>query len=150
MKEEKCLVLIKPDAMLKGLAGNVISEIHSLNLKMVGIKIVNVQRELAEMHYSHLKEKPFYNKLIDHMTGGLHKNENVLAIAYKGENAIKKLRDLAGDTHPEEANPHTLRGKYGRVQTQNDCFENVVHVSDSEETAEKEINLWFNNSELLE
>lgn len=146
---ERTLVLIKPDAMIKGLAGEVISEISRLKLKMIGLKLVNVQRELAEMHYEEHRGKPFFEKLVKHLTGGFHNNENVIAIVYEGENAIQKIRDLAGKTHPQEANPTSLRGKYGRVHTETDCFENVIHASDSETSAEKEIKLWFRDNELV-
>jgi len=146
---ERILVLIKPDAMVKKLAGNVISEIYSTNLKMIGLKLVNVQKELAEQHYEEHKGKPFFEKLVKHITGELHNNENVIAIAYEGEDAVKKIRGLAGKTHPEEADFNTLRGKYGRWHSGTDCFENVLHASDSPESGEKEITLWFNPEELI-
>lgn len=147
---EKTLVLIKPDAMNRGLAGEIVSELNKLGLKMIGLKLVNVQKELAEQHYEEHKEKPFYNELIKHITGELHNNENVIAIAYKGENAIQKIRELAGSTHPEKADTFSLRGKYGRIHSETGCMENVLHASDSNESAEKEISLWFNEEELIE
>ena len=142
---EKTLVLIKPDAMVKKLAGNIINDLYTLNLKMIGLKLVNVKKELAEQHYKEHTKKPFFKKLIKHITGELHNNENVIAIIYQGENAIQKVRDAAGKTHPEEADPKTLRGKYGRWHSKSDCFENVIHASDSPESAEKEIKLWFDD-----
>jgi nucleoside-diphosphate kinase len=148
--EERTLVLIKPDAMIKGLAGNVISDLHRLNLKMIGLKLVNVQNELAEKHYEEHRGKPFFEKLVAHLTGQLHNNENVVAIVYKGENAIQRIRDAAGKTHPEEADFNSLRGRYGRVHGKTDCFENVIHASDSTSSAEKEISLWFKKDELVE
>ena len=147
---EKTLVLIKPDAMVKRLAGNVISELYGTGLKMIGLKLVNVQRELAEQHYSEHKDKPFFEKLVKHITGELHDNENVIAIAYSGENAVQKVRNAAGKTHPEEADFTSIRGKYGRVHGETDCFENVIHASDSPENGEKEIQLWFDEKELIE
>jgi len=146
---EKTLVLIKPDAMVKKLAGNIISELYNLNLKMIGLKLVNVKRELAEQHYQEHKGKPFFEKLLKHITGELHNNENVIAIVYLGENAISKVREAAGKTHPEEADPNSIRGKYGRWHSKTDCFENVLHASDSKESAEKEIKLWFDEDELI-
>jgi nucleoside-diphosphate kinase len=146
---ERTLVLIKPDAMVKRIAGNIISELYNTNLKMIGLKLVNVQRELAEMHYEEHKNKPFFQKLIRHITGELHNNENVIAIVYEGENAIKKVREIAGKTNPEEANFNTIRGKYGRWHSKTDCFENVIHASDSPESAKREINLWFDKKELV-
>lgn len=148
--EEKTLVLIKPDAMVKRLAGTVITDLYNLNLKMIGLKLVNVQKELAEQHYSEHKDKPFFKKLVSHITGKLHNNENVIAIAYKGKDAVQKIRDAAGKTHPEEADSTTIRGKYGRWHSKTDCFENVIHASDSPENGEKEIKLWFDENELVE
>ena len=149
---ERTLVLIKPDAMIKCLAGNIISELYNLNLKMIGLKLVNVQKELAEQHYFEIKEKrgqEIFDKLIKHITGELHNNENVIAIVYEGKNAIQKVRNLAGTTNPEEAEPNTIRGKYGRIHSQTDCYENLIHASDSKESAEKEIALWFDDGELI-
>lgn len=148
--EEKALVLIKPDAMVKNLAGNIISELYNLNLKMIGLKLVNVQKELAEQHYEEHKDKPFFEKLVKHITGELHNNENVIAIAYQGENAVQKIRKAAGKTHPEQADFNSIRGKYGRLHSETDCFENVMHASDSPENAEKEISLWFDEKELIQ
>ncbi len=146
---ERTLVLIKPDAMVKRIAGNIISELYNTGLKMIGLKLVNVQRELAEMHYEEHKNKPFFQKLIGHITGELHNNENVIAIVYEGEDAIRKVREAAGKTHPEEADFNSIRGKYGRWHSKTDCFENVIHASDSPISAEREINLWFDKEEIL-
>ena len=147
---EKTLVLIKPDAMVKHLAGNIINDLYNLDLKMIGLKLVNVQRELAEQHYSEHKGKRFFEKLIKHIIGKLHNQENVIAIVYQGENAIQKVRDFAGKKNPEEAEFNTIRGKYGRLHSKTDCFENVIHASDSKESAEREIKLWFEKKELVE
>ena len=147
--EERTLVLIKPDAMVKQLAGNIISELYSLNLKMIGLKLVNVKKELAEMHYKEHKEKPFFEELIKHITGELHNNENVIAIVYVGKNAIQKVRDLVGETHPDKASPISIRGKYGKIHTETNCHETVIHASDSKKSAEKEIKLWFDEEELV-
>jgi nucleoside-diphosphate kinase len=146
---EKTLVLIKPDAMVKRLAGDIIRELYSTNLKMIGLKLINVKRELAEKHYEEHKGKTFYNKLVKHILGELHNNENVIAIVYEGKNAIEKIRKIVGKTHPEEAEPWSIRGKYGRIHTKTDCFENVIHASDSLKSAEREIKLWFNKDELI-
>ena len=146
---ERTLVLIKPDAMVKCLAGNIISELYNLNLKMIGLKLVNVQRELAEKHYEEHKEKSFFKELIEHITGSLHNNENVIAIVYEGKNAIKKIRDAVGETHPDKATPNSIRGKYGKIHTETKCHETVIHASDSKKSAEKEIKLWFDDNELV-
>ncbi len=150
---ERTLVLIKPDAMVKQLAGNIISDLYNLNLKMIGLKLVNIQRELAEKHYDKLKSEKgekIFEATIKPLTGNYHENENVIAIVYKGENAIQKIRDFVGATNPEKANPSSIRGKYGRIISEKDLFETVIHASDSKENAEREINLWFNESELVE
>ena len=147
--EEQTLVLIKPDAMVKNLAGNIIQEINSSGLKMVAMKLVNVQKELAEKHYEELKDKPFFEDVIKHLTGELHNNENVIAIVYRGKNAITKIRKIAGSTHPEEADFTSLRGRYGRFHSKTDCLETVIHSSDSKESAKKEIELWFNDDEII-
>ena len=147
--KERTLVLIKPDAMVKCLAGNIISDMYNLNLKMIGLKLVNVQKELAEQHYKEHKGKKFYGELIKHITGELHNNENVIAIVYEGKNAIKKIRDAVGATNPDEAHPSTIRGKYGKIHTKTSCHETVIHASDSKESAEKEITMWFDKKELV-
>ena len=147
--EQRTLVLIKPDAMVKRLAGNIIQEIDSLGLKMIGLKLVNVEQEFAEQHYGEHKDKPFFKELIDYITGKLH-HENVIAIVYQGENSIQKIRNLAGETNPDKAQPFSLRGKYGKVHSINSCHETVLHASDSEESAKREVQLWFDKNELIE
>lgn len=147
--EQRTLVLIKPDAMIKKLAGNIITDLYNLGLKMKGLKLVNVKRELAEQHYSIHKEKPFFEELIKHITGELHNNENVIAIVYEGENAVKKVRDAVGTTNPDEADPCSIRGKYGKIHTKTACHETVIHASDTPENAEKEVKLWFEEKEIM-
>ena len=119
---------------------------------MIGLKLVNVQKELAEQHYSDIKErrgKEIFNKLIKHITGEFHGNENVIALVYEGENAIQKVRDIAGTTNPEEAEHSTIRGRYGRIHSKTACYENLIHASDSKESAKREISLWFDDKELI-
>jgi len=149
-KQEKVLVLIKPDAMQKQLAGIIIHDIFQLNLKMIGLKLVNVKKHLAEKHYQDHKEKPFYHDLLKYILGEFHNVNSIIAIAYQGENAIQKIRNYAGKTNPDEAEPYTLRGKYGKVHSKTKNFDNVIHASDSPENAEKEINIWFSKEELIE
>lgn len=151
--EERTLVLIKPDAMIKQLAGNIISDLYNLNLKMIGLKLVNVKRKLAEKHYDKLKSEKgekIFEATIKHLMGDYHKNENVIAIVYQGENAIQKVREFIGVTNPEKAHPSSIRGKYGRIISEKDLFETVIHASDSKENAEREINLWFDEDKLVE
>lgn len=151
MSEERILILIKPDGLLKSLTGNVISKMSETHLRIIGAKILNVSKELAEEHYSELKQaKPeIFKETIRYIRGDFHTNR-VLALVYKGEDAIKKVRAIAGKTNPEEALPTSIRGKYGRINSKTGVFENVVHASDSIENAEREISLWFDESELVD
>jgi len=148
--KERTLVLIKPDAMVKHLAGNIITDLYSLNLKMIALKLSNVKRELAEMHYLEHKGKPFFEDLIKHLTGELHNHEKVIAIIYEGENAVQKIRDAIGKTNPDECEPSSIRGKYGKINTKTNCHETVIHASDSVINANREIALWFKPEEIVE
>jgi len=117
------------------------------------VKLINVKRELAEKHYNTLKSekgKKIFEDTIKHITGKHHENENVIAIVYEGESAIQKIRNFIGETNPEKAHPNSIRGKYGRIIVDKDLFETVIHASDSRENSEREINLWFKKSELVE
>jgi nucleoside-diphosphate kinase len=145
---EKSLVLIKPDAMKKKLYGLVMHELANTGLKLIGAKIVRVSRELAEKHYAEHKGKPFYNGLLDFITGKLGYTDSVIALVYEGEDAVRKIRQMAGATNPMKAEPDTIRGRFGRV----DCgiIENVMHASDSPESGEREVKLWFKPGELVQ
>ena len=136
--------------MIKKLAGTIISELDNLGLNMIGLKLIKIPKELAEKHYEEHKEKPFYNELIEYITGNFHDKTNVIAMVYSGENAIEKIRELVGKTHPDEAHPTSLRGKYGKINTKTNCNETVIHASDSEQSADREIKLWFSDDELVE
>lgn len=149
MSIEQTLILIKPDGLVKSLTGNIISRLSEAKLTIMGAKVVRVTREQAGKHYEHLKDKPFFEELIDYIVGDVHNTRRVLALVYQGENAIAKIRDIVGDTDPEKANPVTIRGAYGRITTSG-VFENVVHASSSQEDAEKEIKLWFEPTEIVE
>jgi nucleoside-diphosphate kinase len=148
MSMENTLVIIKPDGLVKSLTGNILTRLSEAKLIIVGAKVVAVSKELAEAHYSHLREKPFFGELIDYLMGKVHNTHRVLALVYEGENAIQKIRDVVGTTNPEEANPVTIRGAYGRI-TRSGVFENVVHASDSLQSAETEIKLWFQPDEVV-
>lgn len=149
MAVEQTLVIIKPDGLVKSLTGNILTRLSEAKLIIVGAKAVRVSRELAEKHYEHLKDKPFFEELIQYIMGELHKTYRVVALVYEGEDAIQKVRDIVGDTNPENANPVTIRGAYGRITTSG-VFENLVHASSSLEDAEKEIKLWFEPYELVD
>jgi nucleoside-diphosphate kinase len=146
---EQTLVLIKPDGLVKSITGNIITKLSETKLRIVGAKIVKVNKKLASKHYEEHKDKPFYEDLIKYLIGEFH-TDRVLALVYSGEDAITKVREIAGETNPEEASPITIRGKYGRINSETNVFENVIHCSDSKKNAEKEIKLWFNPSELAE
>jgi len=160
MAIQQCLVLIKPDGLVKSLTGNIISALSETKLKIVGAKVVKVSRELAEKHYSELKESQIkkhgqekgakiFESVIKYIKGEFH-TERVIALVYHGEDAISKIRLLAGSTNPEEADFVTIRGKYGRINSKTGVFENVIHCSDSEDSAKKEVKLWFKPEEIAE
>lgn len=150
MATERTLVLIKPDAMSKGLPGQIINEFNTLGLKMIGLKLVKVPIDIAEKHYEEHKGKQFYEGLIEYITGKYHDDEGVVAIVYSGKNAVEKVRKLGGATNPDKAEPRTIRGKYGKIHTQkNNWHETVIHASDSPSAAEREISLWFKKEELI-
>lgn len=148
MPNTKTLVLIKPDGLSKSLTGNILTRFSETRLEIIAAKIVRVSKELAEKHYEQHRGKPFYNELIDYIMGKLHKRHKVMALIYYGENAIEKIRKICGHTNPELAEPESIRGQYGRILTSG-LFENVVHASDSPESAEKEIKLWFEPDEII-
>lgn len=147
MTVEQSLVLIKPDGLVKSLTGDIISKMSETTLKIVGAKIIQVTRELAEEHYQHLREEKFFDELIRYIIGEFH-TKRVLAMVYQGEDAIKKIRKIVGETNPEKAEPVSIRGKYGRITTSG-VFENVVHASENIKDAEREIKLWFRPDELV-
>ncbi len=160
MAQQQCLVLIKPDGLVKSLTGDILTILSSTKLKIVGAKIVSMKREFAEEHYSELKQnllKKFgeqkgndvFENVIKYIVGEYHTNR-VMALVYSGEDAIQKIREVAGSTNPEEADPVSIRGKYGRIHSKTNVFENVIHASDSEASAKREIQLWFSPDELTE
>jgi nucleoside-diphosphate kinase len=148
MPNTKTFILIKPDGLSRSLTGNILTRFSETRLEIIGAKILQVSRELAERHYESHKEKPFYEDLIDYIMGKRHKRHKVMALVYYGENAIEKIRKICGQTNPEEAEPESIRGQYGRIRTTG-LFENVVHASDSPEAAEREIKLWFEPEEII-
>ncbi len=141
------LVLLKPDGITKSLTGNIITKLSEAKLEIAACKCIRVTKELAEKHYYHLREKSFYNELIKYIMGEYHKRK-VLAMVYYGENAIQKVRELAGATNPEEAESDSIRGKYGRITTKG-VYENVIHTSSDAKEAKREIKLWFEPDEII-
>lgn len=142
------LILIKPDGLKKSLTGNILTRLSETKLEIVAAKMVRVSKALAEEHYKHLKDKPFFNEIIKYLQGELHDRKKVMALVYWGNDAIKKCRDLAGATNPEEAESTSIRGSYGRITTSG-VYENVIHVSSNDSEAEREIKLWFGPDEII-
>ncbi|OGR89103.1 MAG: nucleoside-diphosphate kinase [Elusimicrobia bacterium RIFCSPLOWO2_01_FULL_59_12] len=144
------LILVKPDGLKKSLTGNILTKLAETRMIIVGAKVVQVSRELAEAHYTHLKDKPFFGELVRYIQGEIYGADyrRVLAMVYRGEDAIRKVRDISGATNPEEADSTSIRGSYGRITTKG-VYENVIHASSSVEDAEREIKLWFKPDELV-
>jgi len=147
---EQTLVLIKPDGLKKFLTGNVLTKLSAAQLMIIGAKVVRVDENLAREHYRHLSDKPFFEGLVKYITGDIHGEEyhRILAFVYRGDEAISKVREISGATNPEEANPASIRGAYGRITTKG-VYENVVHSSGSPEEAEREIKLWLQPREIV-
>jgi nucleoside-diphosphate kinase len=145
---QSALILIKPDGLKKSLTGNILTRLSETKLEIVAAKMVRVSKAMAEEHYKHLQDKPFFPELIKYLRGELHDRRKVMALVYWGEDAILKCRELVGSTNPEEAEATSIRGSYGRITTTG-VYENVIHVSSNESEAEREIKLWFNPGEII-
>jgi nucleoside-diphosphate kinase len=139
MARERTFIMVKPDGVQRGLIGIIISRFERKGLKCVALKMLKPSRELAEKHYSIHEGKPFYKDLIEFITSG-----PVVAMVWEGENAIFIVRKVVGATSPEEAEPGTIRGDYVL-----DTGNNIVHASDASDTAEREINLFFEDEEIM-
>ncbi|MEW6558288.1 MAG: nucleoside-diphosphate kinase [Elusimicrobiota bacterium] len=146
--KQQALVIVKPDGLKKSLTGSILIKLSEAKLEIIGAKVVKPTRELAEKHYTHMKSKPFFEDIVKYICGDIHGTKRVIALVYQGENAIEKLRKIAGSTNPEEAEPTTIRGAYGRITTKG-VYENVLHVSGTDEESEREIKLWFEPSEIV-
>ncbi len=137
---ERTYVMVKPDGVQRGLISEVVSRFEKRGLKIVGMKMLQIPRELAEEHYGEHKGKPFFEALVGYIT-----SSPVVAMVLEGKNAVAAARDMMGATDPQKANPGTIRGDFGL-----DIGRNVVHGSDSTASAEREINLFFKPEELVE
>jgi nucleoside-diphosphate kinase len=137
---QRTLLLVKPDGVQRQLVGRVLTRFEERGLKLVGLKLVWVDRSLAERHYAVHREKPFFAGLVEFITSG-----PLVAAALEGPNAIAIVRAMNGATRPHEAEPGSIRGDLA-VET----AQNLVHASDSEETAVAELALWFRPDELLD
>ncbi len=136
---EKSLVLVKPDAMERELAGVIIGRLQSSGLKLIGLKMLHMDSKLAEKHYAVHKGKAFFNDLVEYMTSG-----PIVAAAFEGDGVIQKIRTLMGATDPAKAAPGTIRKDYGL-----DLQRNSTHASDSPENGEIEVNNFFKKNELF-
>ncbi|MGB5967250.1 MAG: nucleoside-diphosphate kinase [Spirulinaceae cyanobacterium] len=142
MKEitlERTFVMIKPDGVQRGLVGEVVKRLETKGFTLVGLKMMAVDRELAEKHYDVHKEKAFFKGLVDFIT-----SSPVVATVWEGEGVVASARKIIGVTNPLSAEPGTIRGDYGIS-----IGRNLIHGSDAVETARDEIALWFKDEELV-
>uniref|UniRef100_A0A8C0GV69 Nucleoside diphosphate kinase n=1 Tax=Chelonoidis abingdonii TaxID=106734 RepID=A0A8C0GV69_CHEAB len=138
--QERTLVAVKPDGVQRRLVGDVIKRFERRGFKLVGMKLLQANEGLLAEHYHELRRKPFYPALIHYMTSG-----PVVAMVWEGYNVVRTSRAMVGDTDSAEAKPGTIRGDFSIHVSRN-----VVHASDSVETAQREISLWFHSNELVE
>ncbi len=137
---ERSLVLIKPDAVQRGLSGAIISRLESLGLKLAGVKMLHMDKALAQKHYGVHQGKSFFEGLVNYITSG-----PIVAMVWEGEQAIEVIRKAMGATDPAKAAPGTIRKDFGL-----DIERNAIHGSDSVETAEKEVKLFFSPEEIFQ
>jgi len=136
---EKSLVLIKPDAMQRGLAGTIIGRLEKVGLKLVAIKMLRLDKALAQRHYAIHSDKPFFESLVNYITSA-----PIVAAVFEGEKAVELARNTMGATDPAKAEAGTIRGDFGL-----NIEHNSVHGSDSTETASEEIKLFFSEDEIF-
>jgi len=139
MSNESTLVLIKPDGVNRALIGKVIEKLESTGLKITGMKLILINKDLASKHYEEHKDKPFFSSLVNFIT-----SSPVVALALNGENAIQKTRTMMGSTNPLESSPGTIRGDFGLS-----LEKNVIHGSANENDALREIKLYFSEDEII-
>lgn len=137
---ERSLVLIKPDAVQRALAGQIISRLERKGLKIVAMKLLHMDRNLARRHYAIHEGKAFFDDLVSFIT-----SSPLIAIVFQGENAVQIIRQMMGETDPAKASSGTIRGDFGI-----DVEHNLVHGSDSRENAGKEIDLFFSTEEIVD
>ena len=136
---ERSLVLIKPDAIQRGLAGKIISRLEEKGLKIVAMKMLQIDRDLAQRHYAVHKGKAFFDDLVNFIT-----SSPIITAVFQGRNAVQIIRQVMGETDPAKATSGTIRGDFGI-----DIGHNLIHGSDSLENASKEIELFFQKEEIL-
>jgi len=135
---ERTFMMIKPDGVQRGLIGKIVERLEQRGFKICAMKMMRIPKELAERHYEEHKGKGFYNPLLDYITSG-----PVVCMVLEGENAVASARAMMGKTNPQDAGPGTIRGDFSQVTGRN-----IVHGSDSSESAKREIKLFFNDYEL--
>ncbi|MGX9289984.1 nucleoside-diphosphate kinase [Bacillus sp. A015] len=135
---DKTFLMVKPDGVERQLIGEIVSRFEKKGLQLVGAKLMSIPKEVAETHYGEHREKPFFGELVDFITSG-----PVFAMVWQGEQVVDVTRQIIGKTNPKEALPGTIRGDYGLT-----VGKNIIHGSDSPESAEREINLFFKQEEL--
>jgi nucleoside-diphosphate kinase len=140
MERERTLVLVKPDAMQRGLAGEIIGRLERRGLRIAGMKLIRIDTALAKRHYAEHEGKPFFNGLVDYITSA-----PVVAIAFEGTAAVQAVRGAVGSTNPAEAAPGSIRADFGLERGRN-----LVHASDSPESGNRETALFFKPEELLD
>ncbi len=136
---ERTFVMVKPDGVQRAIVGQIISRFESKGLKPIAAKMMHMSKDMASTHYQEHVGKGFYEKLIDYITSG-----PVLAMVWEGKDAISCVRTVVGKTNPLEAAPGTIRGDLGM-----ETGRNLIHASDSSESAKREISLFFSEDELL-
>ncbi|MBU9711825.1 nucleoside-diphosphate kinase [Evansella tamaricis] len=136
---ERTFLMVKPDGVERSLIGEIVSRFEKKGFTLVGAKMLAVSKELAETHYGEHKERPFFNNLVSFIT-----SSPVFAMVWEGENVIAEARKMMGKTNPEEAQPGTIRGDFGVIVSMN-----IIHGSDSSESAKREIELFFKDEELV-
>ncbi|WP_411841807.1 nucleoside-diphosphate kinase [Salinicoccus sp. HZC-1] len=137
---EKTFLMIKPDGVQRNLIGPIVERLENKGFKLVGAKLMQVSEDLAKTHYQEHQEKPFFGELVDFITSG-----PAFAMVLEGENVIDTARLVVGSTNPQQAAPGTIRGDFGLT-----VGKNIIHGSDSPESAEREIGLFFDESEVLD
>ena len=136
---ERTFIMIKPDGVQRNLVGEIISRFETKGFTLVGMKLMQVSRELAEQHYGVHKERPFFGSLVDFIVSA-----PVVAMVWEGDGVVASARKLIGATNPLAAEPGTIRGDFGVS-----IGRNIIHGSDAIETAQTEIALWFKENELV-
>lgn len=136
---ERTFIAIKPDGVQRALVGQIISRFEAKGFTLVGLKLMQVSKELAEEHYGEHKEKPFFPGLVEFITSG-----PLVAMVWEGSGVVAAARKMIGATKPLESDPGTIRGDFGV-----DMGRNIIHGSDAVDTAEREIKLWFKDEELV-